>query len=110
MVGMLAITRQAPIAPHSVECSPVNAASPTGSVFTASLLIKTEATVYSFHTPRNTKVTAVAIAGFTRGMRIWKKERYTLAPSINADSSISFGSDLKDVAMIMLAKDTLKAM
>ena len=103
------MTRHAPIAPQSVECWPTKLESPIGNVLMEFLEIKMDATVYSFHTFKNAKITVVAMAGFIRGTIIDTKVRLTPPPSINADSSISFGIPAKEVERIMLENARLKA-
>ncbi len=56
---------------------------------------KVSATIRSFHVQRNWKIASDAIAGRPSGRISRKKMRISDAPSMRADSRMSFGSPMK---------------
>jgi hypothetical protein len=64
---------------------------PKGKVFNFSEEMKVAAKIYSFQMLMNVRIHTVITGGTETGRMIVRKIRYTLAPSIKADSSISCG-------------------
>src|SRR5690606_33263457 len=66
---------------------------PNGSVFSLSEEMNVAARMYSFQMLMNVRIHTVTIGGMHTGKIMLRKIRNTPAPSIIADSSISFGID-----------------
>jgi hypothetical protein len=75
---------------------PTSEAIPTGSVILVEVEIKIFAQKKSFQEAMKSTTASADIAGLLKGRIIWKKILNGPAPSIFADSSSSFGIDLKN--------------
>src|SRR5439155_16731779 len=92
------------IAPASTQFqftpnSPWNDASPSGSVRCSGERTTMSGHWNAFHDPWNCRIARAARAGYAFGRMICRNVRKVLAPSIEAASSSSFGSDLKNCVM-----------
>ncbi|MNI94631.1 hypothetical protein D3C73_1527630 [compost metagenome] len=72
--------------------------------------IKVAARIYSFQMLMKVRMHTVITGGIDTGKIILRKIRYTLAPSINADSSISCGISLMNPERMNTAIGVEKAM